>query len=149
MEQEKNKKTVVRCRGIIVNNDRLLGVKHTSDSEHYALPGGHLEWGENIHDCLKREIIEELGVEPQIGRLLYINNYIDTNSIQSIEFFFEIINSDSFIEIDKLGGTHKHELFEICWINKNDSNIIYPKKLQSDLNDGAVLSDTVRIISSI
>jgi 8-oxo-dGTP diphosphatase len=149
MEQEKIKKIVIRCRGIILNKDRILSVKHTSDSEAYALPGGHLEWGENIQGCLKREIIEELGVEPKIGRLLYINNYIDTNLTQSIEFFFEIINSDDFLEIEKFGGTHKHELFEICWINKNDSKILYPKKLQSDLNDGAVLSDTVRIISSI
>ena len=142
---EEDKKIVVRCRGIIVHNNQLLVVKHSVKTDYYALPGGHLEWGENVRDSLKREIVEELGVEPQIGRLLYINNLIKDDE-QNIEFFFEIINAGDYFEIKNLGGTHKHELAEICWIGKNDTKKLKPVVVQEDLNSGSILSDIVRFL---
>ena len=70
------KKTiVVRCRGIILHDGKLLVVRHKGNADYAALPGGRLEWGEDVVECIRREIVEELGVEPVIGRLLYINNY--------------------------------------------------------------------------
>ena len=141
-----NKKTVVRCRAIIVQNDKLLIVKHSEDSDFYALPGGHLEWGEDIRDSLKREIIEELGAEPQIGRLLYVNNLIKEVINQNIEFFFEVTNPHDYLEVKNLGGTHKHELVEICWLKKDDARKLLPKQVQTDLNNGTILSDTVRFL---
>ncbi len=143
-----NKEIIVRCRGIILYDNKLLAVKHYVGANFYALPGGHLEWGERVMDCFKREIIEELGIEPRVGRLLYVNNLTIENGEgkQSIEFFFEVLNSADFLDISKLGGTHRDELVEICWIGTNDSRIILPKQVQIDLNHGALLSDTVRFL---
>lgn len=141
---ETKKITDIRCRAIILHNDKILAVKHQVTSNYYALPGGHLEWGESVMECMKREIIEELGIEPKIGRLLYVRNFTDKNSKQSIEFHFEIINSADYLDINNLNGTHGHELVEICWIGKNDSKIIKPEQVQSDLNNGTILSDTLR-----
>ena len=58
---------VVRCRGIILHDSRLLIVQHQGNALSAALPGGHLEWGEDGIECIRREIIEELGVEPLCG----------------------------------------------------------------------------------
>jgi len=44
---------------------KILLVKHKNTS-FWALPGGHLEEGENIYKCLKREIREEFGIEIRI-----------------------------------------------------------------------------------
>lgn len=141
-----NKKTDIRCRAIIVYQDKILVVKHSEKSGFYALPGGHLEWGENVKDCMIREIIEELGVKPELGRLLVVKNFIDKNNEQSIEFYFEVINSADYLDIEKLGGTHKYELFDICWIGKNDSREIKPSQIQTDLNNGTFFSDVVRFL---
>jgi len=138
-----DKTTDIRCRGIIVHDEKILTVKHKIDSGFYALPGGHLEWGESVQECMKREIIEELGITPKIGRLLYVRNFVEENK-QSIEFFFEILNSASFLKINDLGGTHRHELVEICWIGKNDSKIIKPQQVQTGLNNDNLLSDVIK-----
>jgi ADP-ribose pyrophosphatase YjhB (NUDIX family) len=139
------KTTDIRCRGIILHNDKILAVKHSKDGSYFALPGGHLEWGESVIECIKREITEELGIIPEIGRLLYVRNYVrEDSNVQSIEFHFEITNSADYVDIDKLTGTHSHELAEICWIGKNDTRIIKPIALQEDLNNGTILSDMIR-----
>ena len=144
---EKDKKFVVRTRGIIIHEGKLLGVKHPHDTSFCALPGGHLEWGEDIKECLHREMIEELGVTPEIGRLLYINNFIDGKAgNQSIEFFFEITNSKDYLNIEHLKTTHAHEIAEVCWLEPTGTTPIKPNRLWEDLKKGDVLSDQVRFI---
>ena len=146
MTEENNKKIVVRCRGVIVHDNKLLVVRHAPDGEYFALPGGHLEWGESVLDCMKREIMEELGIEPKIGRLLYSNNFINAGFTQSIEFFFEITNSADYLDIDGFDGSHKYELAEICWVGQGEKREIVPPEILVDLNNGTILSDTVRFI---
>ena len=69
-----NKNIIIKVRGIIIHDSKLLIVKH-KQSQFMALPGGHLEYGEDVVACLRRELFEELGVPPEIGRLLYINTF--------------------------------------------------------------------------
>ncbi len=141
-----DKKIVIRVRGIILFEDKLLVVKHPNDTSFGVLPGGHLEWGEDIRECLVREIIEELGIKPEIGRLFYVNNFIDGDSIQSIEFFFEITNANTFVDISNISWTHAHEVAEIIWAKPTDTISILPKKLGEDFKKGEMVSDQVRFI---
>lgn len=141
-----HKKFIVRTRAIIFHNDKLLVLKHIHNLDFYALPGGKMEYGETIQDCLKREITEELGIVPQIGRLLFTNNYIENNSDQSVEFFFEVTNGGDYLDEKNLKGTHSFEFNDISWAGKNDSKTILPKQIQDSLNDGTLLSDTVRFL---
>ena len=141
------KEFVIRCRGIILHNNKLLTVKHPGDTSYAALPGGHLEWEEGIKDCIRREIVEELGVEPTIGRLLYINNFIDGESTHSVEFFFEITNGGDYVGCEKLVRSHAHELAGIYWVGPTDTTRILPERIEQDLKNGTILSGEVRYIS--
>ncbi len=142
-----NKKFVIRCRAIIVHEGKLLVVKHPHDTSFAALPGGHLEWGEDVEECMSREVVEELGVKPEIGRLLYINTFMDGENIQPIEFFFEITNGKDYVDCEKLTRSHAHELAEIIWAKPTDDIKILPKKLGEDFRTGIILSDTVQYIN--
>lgn len=124
----------IRTRAIIFHEGKLFVVKHGPDSDFYALPGGHMEFGENIQESLIREIEEEFGVRPEIGRLLFVNNFIDSfNSFQSIEFFFEVINTKDFFEKEKFEGTHSFEIFDFKWADRDFNTQILPKELYEDL----------------
>lgn len=142
-----HKEFVVRCRGIILHDNKLLVVRHPSDTSYAALPGGHLEWGEDVKSCISREIVEELGVKPVIGRLLYINNFSNGDGVPSVEFFFEVANGADYVGCEKLARSHAFELAEIHWAGSADDIKILPKRIGKDLRAGTILSDEVRYIS--
>ena len=140
-----NKKFTIRCRGIILHDGKLLLVRHQK-AQFVALPGGHLEWGEDVKECMRREILEELGVEPKIGRLLYVNTFKQTDMIQPTEFFFEITNGSDYVNCESLARSHAHEIEEIRWAAPVDDIKIFPRKIEEDFKKGILISDQVRFI---
>lgn len=128
----------IKCRGIAIFNNKLLVVKHRKSASFYALPGGHLEWPENPKQCLEREIFEELGIKPKVGKLKYTNSFLSENKTLYIEFFFEITNSQDYLEIAKFSGTHETELIDIQWVGKNEKIEILPKKIYEDFNNDSL-----------
>ncbi len=141
-----DKKIVIKIRGIILHEGKLLVVRHTIEKSFVALAGGHLEWGEDIKECLSREMIEKLGAKPEIGRLFYINNYTQSDGKQYIEFFFEIKNGIDYLDTEKLSRSHSHEIAEVLWVSPTDDIRILPKTLADDFKSGNIVSDQVRFI---
>ncbi len=67
-------------KAIIIQDDRLLAIKKEDhEGVYYILPGGGQEQGETFHQTLKRECIEEIGQEVEIGDLILIREYIGKN----------------------------------------------------------------------
>ena len=64
----------VTVRGIIIKDGKLfaqrLNKKGGGVNDYWCTPGGGLDDGESLYDGLTREMIEETGVKPVIGRLL-------------------------------------------------------------------------------
>ena len=51
---------VVRTKALIINHGKIL---IGNENGVFQFPGGHLEKNESYNDCLKREILEETGIE--------------------------------------------------------------------------------------
>lgn len=61
-----------RAAAIIIENGHVLFAKNEIDDYYYSIGGGvHL--GENAEDAVKREVLEETGVEYEIDRLVFIH----------------------------------------------------------------------------
>jgi 8-oxo-dGTP diphosphatase len=60
--QEKPKVGVGVC--IFKENQVLMGLrKNAHGAQTWAFPGGHLEFGETVQECARREVREETGLE--------------------------------------------------------------------------------------
>lgn len=60
-------------RAVIEHDDKYLFVRNKVSEGFWCLPGGGVEKGEDIITALKREMIEETGIEPVIGNLLFVH----------------------------------------------------------------------------
>ncbi|WEG14837.1 NUDIX domain-containing protein [Pullulanibacillus sp. KACC 23026] len=58
------------ARGIIIKDKRVLLSRAEGYPNLLFLPGGHIEFGESAKDALKRELMEELGIDCYIGSFL-------------------------------------------------------------------------------
>lgn len=99
---------------IIKDNKLLVECCHSCGIDWYKLPGGGQEWGETVVEALKRECMEELNIEVEPLRLLFVRDYIAKNH----EF------------VADLGKFHQVELMFLCTI-----------KDLSKLGNGTVLDE--------
>jgi 8-oxo-dGTP pyrophosphatase MutT (NUDIX family) len=137
-----------------MHNGQLLCVRHRrpvtfTDKDFWCLPGGKLETGESIKAGLSREIVEELGVKPVIGRLRYVQQYGygDRHEQEAIEFFFQVTNNEDFLNIN-LADTAlgEKEIGEVAFINPKEHKIL-PTFLATESLDAA--SDETQFFSSL
>jgi len=67
---------VLRVYGIAVHKGQLLVVdEYWFETLMTKLPGGGLEFGEGLVDCLKRECMEEFGQEVEVLEHFYTTDY--------------------------------------------------------------------------
>lgn len=91
----------VRVNGLLVRNDALLMVKIFSPvtQRHVWIPpGGGVEYGESMEDCLAREFKEETGLAVEVGELRHINELIKP-PFHAIEFYFEVKEKGGSLEL--------------------------------------------------
>jgi 8-oxo-dGTP diphosphatase len=110
----------IAVRGIIYKNGKIYAqkLKHKDgESSFWSMPGGRIEDGESIINCLEREMIEETGIKPQIGNLVLVQQFQDGNH-EKMEFFFHIKNAEDYEKVDLTNTSHgmsevsKHEFID-------------------------------------
>lgn len=82
----------VRVCGICLQDNQLLLVNLRNVTHHGNLwcpPGGGMQFGESAEVTLKREFLEETGLEVDVGKLLFVNEFRG-NSLHAIELFFRV-----------------------------------------------------------
>src|SRR6478672_6013672 len=137
----------VAVRGIIIKDGKLfaqrLNKKDGGVNDYWCTPGGGLDDRESLHDGLTREMIEETGVIPVIGKLLYVQQYAEPEK-EYLEFFFEITNAQDYDAIDLAATSHGElEIAEFGFIDNKTENIL-PESLHS-IDFSQPLNDQVQI----
>jgi ADP-ribose pyrophosphatase YjhB (NUDIX family) len=123
----------ITARGIIYKNGTLLCQQLVPDHngkarDYWCTPGGGLDDSESILDAVHREMIEETGVTPNVGRLLFVQQYFDGEQ-EEIEFFFHIENADDYSSIDLSKTSHGQlEIKNVGFVDPKSTNVL-PKFL--------------------
>ncbi len=122
----------ISVRGVIYKNGKIYAQKLKNKDgirNYWSTPGGGLDDGEDLLSGLHREMIEETGIAPQIGRLMFVQQF-NIRGKEQLEFFFHITNADDYEDIDLTSTSHGLiEVAEHGFIDPNNE-IILPSDLQ-------------------
>jgi len=98
----------------------------------WGVPGGGLDTGEALIPALEREILEELGIKPVVGNLLYVQQFAIHDDREDLEFFFHIKNASDFLNIDLSKTTHgQTEIKDVKFVNPSKFKVV-PKFLTTE-----------------
>jgi len=94
------------AKAIIIEDTKLLAIKkQDKDGYYFILPGGGQEHGENLHQALQRECMEEINVEVEIGNLLFIREYIGKNH-EHYEFDSDVHQTEYMFSCEMKEGSN-------------------------------------------
>lgn len=130
----------LRVCGLYREGNRLLMVKHRGigpTNTFWCPPGGGAQFNETAPEALRREFVEETGLEVAIGELLFVNEFM-LAPLHAMELFFAVraiggslqqgfdpeMSADgqiidevrllSFDEIKQYPPSEVHALFQYC-----------------------------------
>ena len=108
----------------------------------YVLPGGRIEMGEESSESLKRELVEELGIDIDIvGIKATTENFFefDNKNYHELQYVYVAKLKDRTIEknIGRFMGTEEKDIFEWQYIDKIDSLNYKPAYLKEIIKEVA------------
>lgn len=125
-----------RVAGVAVQNGKLL-LHRTPTDNFWSLPGGRVDMFEFSKETLLREMLEEIGREVIIGKLLWVvENFFEYNETRhhEIGFYYQMEIPDLEDQLDFVVQEDDTELL-FHWENVEniDSGSIYPEFITADL----------------
>jgi 8-oxo-dGTP pyrophosphatase MutT (NUDIX family) len=81
-----------RAAAVALHQGRVLLNRNEPD-DFWSLPGGRLEAGESSADALRREMAEELDIDIEIGRMIWVvENFFDYENqpLGEIGFYYDV-----------------------------------------------------------
>jgi 8-oxo-dGTP diphosphatase len=117
-------KVRIRICGVLVENGRLLLVKHRGlgpEGYYWSPPGGGMEFGESCRMALVREMKEETGLEVISGEFLAFHEHIDQR-FHAMELFFRVqrLGGTLILGIEPESVQSGPVLEEIAWFSREE-----------------------------
>ena len=133
-----------RIAGVAIQNGSVL-VHQAEGDGFWILPGGRAEIGESAEQTLKREMMEELGAEVEILRLLwFVENFFDHDGKDyhevALYFLMSFLESSPVLDSDGpcIGWDNGIRLI-FQWISVDSESLaslpLLPSFLQSAVKD--------------
>lgn len=130
-----------RIAGVCIHNGSVLLHKTITD-DFWALPGGRAELLEYSTDTLRREMTEELDVEVNVGRLLWISErFLELDGVSihelSMYYLFDFPADHTYYSLSEFNGIEEgtHLLFRWYPIEELSDTRLVPKFLRKSLSN--------------
>lgn len=146
----------IRAASLIVNDDKVLLVKHVHPRTGFTWwvpPGGGVEERDaSIFDCARREAFEETNLTVDISKIVYVREFLDTESQKlNIEFFVLADNYHGEIGLGNINGNGLDEQYikEVRWLSKGELQdiVVFPEILKDEFwSDCAANFPTVKYL---
>jgi ADP-ribose pyrophosphatase YjhB (NUDIX family) len=118
--------------GVVIDNKKVVLLKNKSNGK-FWFPGGGIELGERIEDALKREILEETGLNIKVGEMIFFKEnffyYQPLDEAYHAFLFFFICKPNN----KKIGKSTDFESKNPQWIKIMDVKEEQISDLASDL----------------
>lgn len=112
----------IRVYALCIKDGKILALHEEYAGDFLTkLPGGGLEFGESVIECLKRELQEELNLEIEVIEHFYtqddflVSRFRDNEQLLTIYYLAEIKNEEDLLILDPC--IEKAE-----WISLDDDN---------------------------
>ena len=118
----------VRVCGVCIVEEKILLVNHKAivgDKDVWLPPGGGIEEGETAEDALRREFLEETGLEIKVGKLLFTKEFIHA-PLHAIELYFMITIVSGILTkgLDPEMNTANQLIEDVRWISLKDPDFV-------------------------
>jgi len=128
----------IRVYGIwITDNHVLMCSEQVRGNDILKFPGGGLEFGEGIVDCLKREWIEELNCDIQVLGHFYTTDFFQASAFddsQVVSIYYNVMPTGTL----NLPVSTDREYFHL---RKIDASLLHDISLPIDIVVGKMLFD--------
>lgn len=137
--------------GILIfkENKILLGKRKNSHGDGtWSNPGGHLEFGESIEECAKREVLEETGLEViNIKEICFTEDFFDKEDKHYITIFVSAQYTGGNPSVLEPNKCEKWDWFSL---NELPANLFLPNKnlFKKIKKDCSTSGDWINFISN-
>jgi len=151
LRDEDIEKKVVRVKALILNSKGNILLVYNNNT--YQFPGGHVDEDEEIDECMKREIREEVGIDvevddPFLSIETYDNDYFGTgkkvlNTIYYYRVFTDLEPDFNNTKYDELELKTDFDLFYVDFSSLEEFIIT---KMNSDEIDPKIAREMLHVV---
>jgi 8-oxo-dGTP diphosphatase len=124
----------VSLKALIRNDKNEILMVSEYDKHNISIPGGGLEYGETPHECLKRELYEEIGLKSEFKeRLVHVQTvWRETKHAWLMWITYEILYDELDFSVGK-------DAVHVKWVDEN--------AIETTTDLGKMITNVLEVVS--